>query len=324
MFSLFDERAGLVVLTLAGLLLTVVETRTDATATRLVALVVALTGALVIVPQVLSYLVAPVLRSRSALPLLPALLLAAAYGFSRAGRAGTLLVGLLATSQLVVSTRAVLSDIRSEQWREIAEALRARIQPGDLVIADQRWLWHHYLGDSVAVTAPGDLDVDAVPSAWLLLGHDLEDPAPLAAFGGPSRDVVTLHGAALHQVGPLARPLRFTLVPGSAGLVDGPRVELWGAGSAETGALRASGRCAIVLDATEDAAGTEPARLHVVLRDGPDVLLDTEMVVGGGPSPAVDLGKATDVHLAITFVNDAVIDGKDRNAHVRSVRLRCE
>jgi hypothetical protein len=85
----------------------------------------------------------------------------------------------------------------------------------------------------------------------------------------------------------------------------------------------------VEVHAHEDAAGTEPAALRVRLLQGEAALVDerhpvSETPITTGEAPAVDtLDGAADLHAQIDYLNDAVVDGRDRNAYVDSVILRC-
>ncbi len=321
LFDLADERPGILALLLVGAAFAVPR------APRAVTLLVAIAAATVLVPQAISYGIAPILRTRSALLLLPTFLVVSAVGFGGLGRAGAALVALAAAAQALATWHVTRLDTRMEQWREAAAIVALDAAPGDLVLANHPHLWRHYLPDATLldVTTP----IDAASGAWVLLGHDVEPPATLTeTLGGAEwlRDE-RLHGARVAKVGPLGHPLRFTLPDGAPGRVDGARVELWGAAEAVTEPLRVRGRCAVEVRATEDAAGDEPARLRVRVT-GASGLLDEELAVGATTvaTSAVELDGgpgAAEVRVAVRFVNDAVVDGRDRNVHLEEVRLRC-
>ena len=75
---------------------------------------------LVIVPQVISYAVAPVLRVRNAFPLVPLIGVAAATGLCavRPRRLGSVLLALLVVTQLLTSWTVTRRGDAREQWRE--------------------------------------------------------------------------------------------------------------------------------------------------------------------------------------------------------------
>lgn len=322
-FALFDERPGLLALAALGLAFAV------RAAPRAVTLAVVTAAALVLLPQLLSYAVAPVLRDRSALLLLPVLLVASAAGFTAQGRAGAALLGLLAAAQAAAAWHVTRLDTRREQWREAAALLAAEAAPTDLVLATRVELWRHYLPDRALVdgrTPPG-----AAASAWVLLAHDVEPEGPLAAAlaDAPVLRDERFFGARLLRVGPIAPALLFTLPEGAAGRVEGARVELWGNAEATSAPVSVRGACAVELRATEDAAGAEPARLRVRVLDATGALLDETLPVppaglltAAARTPPLPAG--TEARVTVAFVNDAVVDGADRNVRVESARLRCE
>jgi hypothetical protein len=257
---------------------------------------------------------------------LPLLLIAGSLGLARAGRLGTLLGATAIAAQLLGSWHATRVETRMEQWREAAARLRERAAGDDLVIANRPELWRHYLGPGLNlqdVEAPG---VDAAPGAWVLLAHELEPPALLAALAPEVIDEEPFFGARLQRRGPLSRPLALSVADTARGRADGGRAELWSAATATTPPIVAWGDCAVVLRAHEDAAGTEAARLRVRLRDGETALLDEAFTVAPGELRTTEvpaLRARADLRVDVSFENDALVDGHDRNAYVDELRLRC-
>lgn len=323
--GLSDDRPGLAVLLVIGAAYALQA------APRVGLLLVTGLFGVVLLPQVLSYELTPVLRVRSALPLLPLLLVVVSVGYTRLGSAGAAMIGLLATAQGVVSWRATRAEARMEQWREAAALVQA---DGALVIANHPQLWRYYLPEHIWLRDAADPGVDGAPGAWVLLAHDLDEPPALAALtaGAEVRQESRLVGVWARELGPIARPIQMRAAPDTPGLVDGPRVELWSNGGVVSGELRVRGRCAVEVEGSEDPAGSDHARLRVRLSNPDGVVLDAEVELGPStaavrtPALAFPLfgepGQAA-VTLAVDFVNDAVVDGRDRNVHIAALRLRC-
>ncbi len=331
--ELADNQAGYLAIPALGLVL---AARQEGPAERRgLVLVVVFSAALVLVPQAMSYGFAPVLRSRSALPLLPILLVAAALGLARAGRLGMLLGGLACAAQLLGSWHATRVETRMEQWREAAGYVEVHAAPGEPVLGNHPQLWRVYLADRIAVREVTDAGIDAAPGAWLLLGHDLDAPRGVlpevaeAAARPPGAEDFDAFGARVRRVGPLSRELVLVVLDGGTGASQGTTAALWGAGGVEARSIRARGACAVEVRAHEDAAGAEPSRLRVRLFHGDTTLLDETRDVSGAAittaaAPPVDtLGGDDSLRVQVDFVNDAVVEGQDRNAYVDGVRLRC-
>ena len=282
----------------------------------------------VLLPQAASYLWAPILRSRSALPLLPVVLVAASLGLARMGRPGVILGLVAATGQGLAAWSATRLEVRREQWREAAAWAAPLVPPGGLVLATHPQLWRHYLGEHVDLRDAASLDVDAAPGAVVLLGHEPDPTALHARLGATVLEEARFHGVWGARVGGFARPLPLNVDDPARGRADGTHAELWGATSARTPPLRARGACAVHVRAHEDAAGVEPAELRVrVVLDGVAVLDERLAVGGAGVTAGAPLVHGEPDHnelvVEVAFTNDAVVDGADRNAYLDEIRLDC-
>lgn len=324
--ELADHQPGLWIVPLLGL---AVAARQEGPGERRGLLLLgAVAGALVLLPQAVSYAWAPILRTRSALPLLPLVLVVAALGLARMGRAGAVLGIVAALGQGLASWSATRLEVRREQWREAAAWAAERVEPGGLILANHPQLWRHYLGDALDLRDVATPRLDAAPSAVVLVGHDLDDPPALAELGGAVREEARWLGAWARVVGPLSRALPLEVVDPTRGRADGTAAELWGATAARTPDLHARGACAVVVRAHEAAAGAEPARLAVRVRTADAVLLDEALLVA--PGELQTTGRVSLTHVGgpatwveVEFTNDAVVDGADRNVWVDEVRLAC-
>lgn len=283
--------------------------------------------ALVLLPQAISYGFSPILRSRSALPLLPILLVAAGLGLARAGRVGVALGAVACIGQALASWHATRVETRLEQWREAAEYVAGHAAPGAVIVANHPDLWRVYLKEGVKLAPLPDPGVDASPDLWVLLGHGAELPEAYSRL--PVLETAAFFGArALHLAG-YSPALTVELEAPGFGLASGQTAQLWGAGTVVTAPLRLRGDCAVVVLAHEDSAGTEAAELRVRLMRGDSPILDERLRVASGPlatgrAPGLDDRTETEtVRVTVGFVNDVVIDGRDRNAYIDEVRVDC-
>lgn len=293
-------------------------------------LLLAMVGAVILLPQVVSYVAAPILRPRNIAPLVPIVAVAAASGLAALRRplvapATAVLVATLA----IPAWRVEVAGPAEEQWREAAEALRSERKPGEPLYTNHPVLWWYYLGttgDNQSIEGPLP---DAAPTVWVLEGsYRLEAPvASLRARGNATEEV--WRGAWLTRVAGLEAPLGptdFGEEPGDGAL------HLYSGGPHRSRELRAFGACSIGIAGTTDAAAHGPALVRVaVLRPGEhgeEQLAEITVPVGEALTwspPAVLTGRGL---VELEFVNDALGDDAgvpwDRNANLTSLRLRCD
>lgn len=323
--ELSDGQPGLLVVPLLGI--TMGMQQAGAGERRALLLFAAFAAALVLLPQALSYGFTPVLRSRSALPLLPILLVAAAIGLARAGRVGAVLGALACAGQALASWHATRVETRLEQWREAAAFVAERATPAAVVIANHPDLWRVYLKEGVQLAPLDNPGVDASAELWVLLGHGAELPPGLSNL--PVVEAAEFFGARALRLGGYSRVLKLDGVEPGLGTVAGQTAQLWGAGTVATEPLRLRGDCAVIVRAHEDTAGTEAAELRVRLTRNDVAILDDRLRVGGNPletGRTLGLDDRTEVgelRATVTFVNDAVVDGQDRNVYIDEVRAEC-
>lgn len=281
---------------------------------------------LVLLPQVTSYALAPILRPRNVLQLVPLLAVAAAVGLSGLRvRLLTWAAGLLFSSLAIGTVRLQLAAPPPEQWREAAADLVAVRGEGEPVFATHPVLWWYYLGREID---PQSLDgplPDAAPVLWILEGHERRD-AVLAGLRARARvQEVAYLGAWRSKV----EGLQGLLGSADFGEQTGEQVlHLYSSGPHRSRELRLYGRCAAGVSGSGDAPEQGPARVALRLKRGEETV--AERVVDLGPEPQwtepVEVGEPMTVELE--FANDAVgeVDGMawDRNAHVDGVTLRCE
>lgn len=267
-----------------------------------------------LLPHAASMVVAPVLRDRNAIALVPAWTSTAAAGLVEAG-AGW--VGVLAGAGALAIARQAQEPPR-EQWREAAEIVRSGWIEGDRVDANHVNLWRHYL--------PEVEDEPAAPRRiWVVRAHDgLDEPVP--AELGEVVEERWLRGAVVRLVEPAARPVRFEAL-GAPMWQDEALHFYWDAVAVAPGALH--GTCRVGLAGRADLADGVGAALEVRLRAGEamvaswPVSLGADETVWWSPDQAVE--GAT---LEIAFLNDGTGTGTDgapadRNAHLRKVWVRC-
>ncbi len=290
---------------------------------------------LVLVPQLVSYLVAPVLRPRNIVSLLPmvCVVAGAGVGILPRSRLVALAGGVVAAAMALATTRVTHVVPVIEQWREAAALVAAERGPDDLLVANHPHLWKHYLPPETQVLDLFSQAPDAAPRAWLLLGHAPEDAAraPLEARS-QVHAVGDLQGVwvfRLDQLQARLGPADFpSLDPGQKG-DDG--LHFYAAGGADSRPLRLSGRCAVGIRGWSDVAAGQPARVNVRLVQGDDErsvqtveLVDRDQWHWAEPGP-IDHRPAI---VQLAFLNDAIIGGatgeEDRNAHVAQVGVRCD
>jgi hypothetical protein len=121
---------------------------------------------------------------------------------SRAARARRLLVGLgpaalivvVALVELVAVTRVGAGQPSEADWRAASAALRARHQPGDLIVFAPGWidpLGREYLGDLIPIDMAARMDAARYPVVWEVAAEGAqaaelagESATDSARFGG--------------------------------------------------------------------------------------------------------------------------------------------
>lgn len=314
-------------------------------------LVVAMVLGLVVVPVVVSWLVAPVLRPRNVQPLVPLLLMMAAGGYASLrprASAWTLGLAVVSLTALESSWQRLVGEER-EQWREAARLLVDGHQPGEPVWVNHPVLWWHYLPPGTVALTPFDEQADAAAlasawapvlwgqrRAWVMVGHDPAEAAftALSSLGEVELDEPLL-GARVMRVRLRGWPVALSeaVVP-DALMLEGGRVSFYWNATAllPTPAPPAGLPCRAVVEVRGTPAAGEPAKVVLGLgtKGGPK----SRDVVEVGTSYALHLSPAhvfaqgEQGEIEVSFVNDGValdIDGReeDRNAQVRSVSLRC-
>lgn len=282
-------------------------------------LVVAMVAGLVLVAQAVSLGVAPILRDRNVIALLPILVTGAAAGLVRVPGVGGGLVALVVGASAFV-TGGNLGERRKEDWRGAAEVVQAGWRPGDRVDANFTTLWAHYLPQVWEAGAEGG-------RTWVVRGHDeQQDYGPEDAgemveewwFPGAH---VLLRDPAVHTV-PLGRELGMPMW-------DGTRLHYYWNQSVRSPVQTASGACSVGIVGRGDEADGAGAELVVrLIVDEAAAHAWTAMLPAAGTtwwSPVVDTGPAA---VEVEFVNDGAGTGPDgapadRNAHLERVLLRC-
>jgi hypothetical protein len=273
---------------------------------------------IVLLPQVVSLVAAPILRDRNVLPLLPLLCVAAGAGLLRVPGAGAGLVALTVAVEALVTWGGTPPK---EMWRDAAAVVHAGWAPGDRIDANHVNLWRHYLPEV------SDTPADPVRT-WVLRAHDdvddTGDPAlgeVVDAWSFPGAHVV-LRDRLTHDV-----HLGADLGPP---MWDGGSLHFYWNQSVRSAELPVAGTCRIGVTGRGEVAGGEGARFVARLLSGGALVRAWTFELGETPttwwSDPVDTGPAA---VELEFVNDGTgprPDGTpgDRNAHVAHVRLRCE
>jgi len=298
-----------------------------------------LTGlvALVLVPQVLETLLAPTLRPRNALSLVPLVATAAAAGLAslRPVPVAVLASGLVLGVHLLVVVPTVLLRPSGEDWRAAAAEVVELRQEGEPLVAMHPLLWRVYLGPDLLPDSFEEAP-DAASLTWVLLAHQL-DPPGLSALRARAvaveesvyENARVLRLSGLERV--LGRP-DFRNEAGEAPAAEeegGADLHFYSASGLRSVPLKAQGSCRLGLVGRSEDAGGISARLRVRVEAEGQQLLDQQLVPGAEEqwTEAVELRLERPTIIELTLANDAIVqeeDGpRDRNAHVDALRLRC-
>ncbi len=291
---------------------------------RVAALLGAHCLALVLLPQVVGWIAAPILRDRNAIALLPVMIACAAAGIAslRPLSAWTV-AGLGLAAGAVVAGRGSFVDPPGEAWREAAATLATELAPGDVVVANHPNLWRHYLPPEVRIVAATDPPPtrDGARRMWLAQAHQVREEW-IAAHGARNLLVKewSFPGArlALFDLWAYPAPLAYD-VPGN--LREGDTIHFWWGARVHTLPVELHGRCAMVLVGWSDGAGGEAAQIEV--HADPfvaEVVLPATLGVVRGPRWPLE----GDTVAALRFVNDGKVGDVDRNAHLVRAGWDCQ
>jgi 4-amino-4-deoxy-L-arabinose transferase-like glycosyltransferase len=140
-----------------------------------------LAACFLLIPWLASYVITPLYFFRYTIPALAAVLLILAWVLStlHVSLRILLMVALLAVS--ADSLADYFTKVDKDPWRQTAELLRPRLQPGDLVIVNPPWavrLIDYYTaeGDSVEIYAPWNADsiyarLETASRFWLITAY---------------------------------------------------------------------------------------------------------------------------------------------------------
>ncbi len=280
--------------------------------------------ALVLIPQLVGWIAAPILRDRNAIALLPVMIACGAAGIaSLRPLAAWTLAGLGLAASAVVATRGSFVDPPGEAWREAAAMLTRESSPGDVVVANHPNLWRHYLPADVRIQSATDPipTRDGARRLWLAQAHQVHDEW-IAAHG--ERNLLlqewSFPGArvALFDLAAYPAPLAYD-VPGD--LREGDIIHFWWGARVHTLPVELHGRCAMVLVGWSDGAGGEAAQIEV--HADPyvaEVALPATLGVVRGPRWPLE----GDTVAALRFVNDGKVGEVDRNAHLVRAGWDCQ
>jgi mannosyltransferase len=333
--ELFDGQLGPAVLAIGGLFLLV--RADDAAGRRALGLLAAMIGALVLLPELVSWVAVPILRARSALPLLGFGLVAAGIGFAGGGRSAQGVAVLLVFAQGLGTWQLTRGALRREQWREAAASVNAAASDGLLVVANHAQLWRHYLPETISLRDANEPGIDGADRLWLLWGHSRPDGYDSWGEGATIESDAALYGAGARLLRPGPRALALERLVGEdpAALADG-ELHFWWGRAMRSDDLRLRGRCGLAIEAYgESAGGVRPILVMRLIEEGRVV---AEKGVALDPTPARFEAPPTDfalygepgarsVQAELEFINDGVHQGEagveDRNAHVRGVWVHC-
>jgi hypothetical protein len=294
---------------------------------------VSVTVGLVLVPQVLSYGIAPILRPRNVVVWLGCMAVVSGAGWAslqpRVLAASCL--GLVLGLQGLAAWRVVFFGEAREQWREIAAVVRSSHVQGERLFANHHQLWAHYLPDLNVESDEQSLPEVGGPY-WVLAGHDTNTVAVRATvmLSAQLRDT-HLTGARSLWVSPVAWRLPLEKLARKSGVWVGDRVAWYRDGVLRTSPRLLEGRCLIGASGRGDAAAGEPAKLALrVLQDGE--VLHADQVELSGERTTIEGAHfdapASPVEIELAFVNDVFVqsegESEDRNAYLFQAWVRCE
>jgi len=280
--------------------------------------------ALVLLPQVVGWVAAPILRDRNAIALLPVMIACAAAGIGslRPLPAWTL-AGLGLAAGAVVAGRGSYVDPPGEDWRLAGATLAAELKPGDVVVANHPNLWRHYVPAEANITDTAEPPPtrESARRMWLAQAHQVREEW-ITGHGQRSLLVEqwSFPGArlSLFDLEAFPAPLAYD-VPGN--LREGDTIHFWWGARVHTLPVELHGRCAIVLVGWSDGAGGEAAQIEV--HAAPfiaEVALPATLGVVRGPRWPLE----GDTVAALRFVNDGKVGDVDRNAHLVRAGWDCQ
>jgi len=337
-FALSRDFSGLAIslgLGVALVLVNIAAHDADEKSTRMrtgVLCAISMVVGLVLVPQVISYVVAPILRPRNVVVLLAVMCVVSSAGWLSLGlrvvriSCFVLVVGL----HLLVTLRSVFYDHGREEWREAAAEVRDNWTEGERVFANHPYLWAHYL--------PGihiESETMAVPqtneSFWVLAGHDTNHAMVQAVQSLPvAKEDWEFRGARALRVSPSAWLLDLEEKARAGGHWKDGHVAWYMNNSFRSSERLLSGKCRISLYGWGDFAGGEPAKIAVrVWAEGETVFADELQLPSGlerRHSAFFDAPRG-DAFVELAFVNDEELVGptkkEDRNAYLKQAWVAC-
>lgn len=275
--------------------------------------------ALILIPQAVSYLWAPILRDRNVLFLLPSLCMVTAAGFS--GLQSRLGMIVLVGMSTLASVQQNWMRTPPEEWREAAAIAVKNWEPKDHLVAIHPQLWRWYLPDTIL---PEALSIDpwSVPAlgrTWILLAHDL----PALPELKPEQILLDVSKNGTRT---LLVDRGMVLLEGMkqwGGLVENESLQFYWNSRVVVGPFKMHGNCRLGVRAFGEMAGGEAAQLELVLNEKTPVrhllsLPQQPELLWGEFSPIEE--EAT---VEIAFINDGRVGIEDRNAHVQAVFRYC-
>lgn len=274
--------------------------------------------ALILIPQAISYLWAPILRDRNVLFVLPTLCMLTAAGFS--GLQSRLGMSVLVGMSALASIQQNWMRTPPEQWREAAAVAVQNWQPKDRLIAIHPQLWRWYLPETILPEALPAPHSDApIGRTWVLLAHDLPELPDIK----PEQILLDISKNGTRT---LLVDQGMVLLEGLkqwGGLVENETLQFYWNSRVFAGPFKMHGNCRIGVRAFGEMAGGEAAQLEVVLTEQAPV----RSMLSLPPQPELLWGEFSPIQeeakIEIAFINDGSVGTEDRNAHVQAVFRYC-
>lgn len=312
-----------------------------------------------LIPFIISYINKPMLVSRYLICILPPILVIAAAGFSYIKNKAVQAVAIAAVLVFSVTDLFLVKDyyntVTKEQFREVTTEIIQRNSQRSKIVMYWSWLLPYFFKDTPTELKDGNLEdyviglknnANSKTAFWYVDGHSRPfalspEAREFLAQNFILKEKIEYHDAWAHYYVPIGAPDVVT-APVSQQKTD---TGLLGIGSFEQSTRDASGNIVLFENATleTDSFDLEKGRYELVVRGKsfPDQPINNESAhiiikMAGVQIANFNLSEKADapekrfaftcsqdksVHFSIIYDNDALQNGKDRNALISGIRL---